>query len=130
MALGIGIAYVFGMVAPLYLASAFIHRRNLLEKPLFRRQLTTIFWGKKTIPITFNNLIAFLIFSVTGIVMGILALTGQLGMDANNMQITQSIQNIALWITQKTQNLPLLNLLFILTSLFILYRFKQILDEE
>jgi len=45
MALGIGIAYVFGMVAPLYLASAFIHRRNLLEKPLFRRQLTTYLLG-------------------------------------------------------------------------------------
>ena len=130
MALGIGIAYVFGMVAPLYLASLFIHKRNILEKPIFKKQLGNILIGKKIVPITLNNLIAFLIFSLTGIIMGLLTITGNLSMDAQDVKITKSIQDIALSITEKTGNLSLFNLLFILISLYLLYRFKKILEEE
>src|SRR3989338_2634322 len=41
-ALGVGVAYVAGMVTPLYLASLFIHNRNILEKPFFKQQITAV----------------------------------------------------------------------------------------
>ncbi len=129
-ALGVGIAYVAGMVAPLYLASVFIHKRNILQKPIFRQVVTKFRLGRREFIISVSNLIASAIFTLTGLIMGFLTFTGRLSMDQSDAGITNSIQNIAFYITDRIGNAWLLNLAFIIVSLYLLFKLKQILNEE
>jgi cytochrome c biogenesis protein CcdA len=129
-ALGVGLSYVFGMVAPLYIASVFIEKRNILEKPIMRRQLGTITLGKRQYPIFVSNLIAASIFAVTGILTIILSSTGMLGMPTGESHIFQLIQNTATRITELSRSVPGINLAFALIGSFLLYRLiKSELDK-
>lgn len=129
-ALGVGVAYVAGMVAPLYLASVFIHKRNILQKPIFRQVVTTFRLGRRQFIISVSNIIASAIFALTGLVMGFLTLTSRLSMDQSDAGITKSIQNIAFYITDKIGNTSLLNLVFVFVSLYLLLKLRRIVREE
>src|SRR3989344_4623261 len=112
----IGAVYVLGMVAPLYVASAFIESQKLLEKPIMRRQITSLMLGGKTYPIFVSNLIAGVTFAVTGLLLLYLTLTGKLGMPEP--------AKISFELNQFTQS-PLTNLIFVIIGLYLLYKFVR-----
>lgn len=121
--LGVGASYVLGMVAPLYLASLFIEKRNILEKPLMRKKLTVLTLGKKQYPIFVTNVIAALIFFITGGLTLILASAGMLGMPTAHSPIVKAINNTALQVTELTESIPGLNLVFAIIGAYLLYKF-------
>ena len=111
-ALGVGLSYVFGMVAPLYVASMFIEKRNILERPLLRRKLGVISLGNKQYPIFVSNLIAASIFSVTGLLTIILSSAGMLGMPSGESNIIKTINNTATIVTEISSKIPGINFIF------------------
>jgi len=129
--LGVGFAYVLGMVAPLYLASLFIDQKNLLEKPIFKKQLSVINFRNKQYPIFVSNLIAAVIFAITGILTIILSSAGMLAMPTGESGITKMISQTALNITQLTDKIPGLNFIFAILITYLLYLFiKKIFNPK
>ena len=74
----VGFFYVLGMVTPLYLASLFIDKRNLLEKPLFRKPVREVTIGNQIRAITVSNLVSFIMFVSLGLLTIFLSLAGKL----------------------------------------------------
>lgn len=120
--LGVGVSYVLGMVAPLYIASAFIEKRNILEKPLMRKKLTVFTLGKRKYPIFISNVIAALIFFITGGLTLILSSAGMLAMPTGDSPFVKAINNTALEITELTKSVPGLNFIFAVGGVYLLYR--------
>lgn len=110
-ALAIGAMYVLGMVTPLLLISIFLSgkmpKASVLKKHLFEINLLG-----KNYSIILNNLIAALIFFVTGWLILILSLSGRLSM-GNLDSFTKVIQNTAGAITNVLGNNFLLNFIFV-----------------
>ena len=75
-AVGVGAVYVLGMVTPLYLASLFLHKGNILKNPFLKRKVTQVSIGEKTYPIFVSNIIGGLIFLFAGIFALILTFYG------------------------------------------------------
>lgn len=123
--LGVGASYVLGMVTPLYIASLFIDKRNILEKPFMRKKITVLSLGKKHYPIFVTNVIAAVIFFITGGVTLILASAGMLGMPTGNSPIVKAINATALNVTEITKSVPGLNFVFVLIAGYLLYRFLK-----
>ena len=121
LALGVGGAYVLGMVTPLYLSAVFIDRFNLLSKPWLKTKITQINLDDKIYPIFASNLIAFAIFFLAGLAMMILTLQGRLGMTASQAILSQMINNLAFKITAVTGN-PWLNLTFAVVVVYLIYQ--------
>ncbi len=109
----VGAVYVLGMVTPLYLASLLIDQHKLLEKPIMKRQLTSLILAGKTYPIFVSNVIAGVTFAITGTVMLYLTLTGRLGMP--------DPAKVNLQLNSWTQN-PWFNVVFGLIGLYLLYK--------
>jgi len=124
-ALGVGMAYVLGMVTPLYLASAFIHQRNILEKPIFRQRLMVLNLGGRQYPIFVANVVGTAIFLVTGSLMVVLTYTGKLAMPTADSPATRLINNTAMKVTELTGNFPIINVIFLLAALYLLYKFLK-----
>lgn len=122
-ALLVGFFYVLGMVTPLYLASLFIHKRNILEKPIFRRAIREVSFLGKAHMVTVSNLISFGIFTGMGILLIFLTLSGRLSMKGTEEGFTKAIQGTALSITSFVQNIPGLDILFSVVATYLLYRF-------
>jgi len=120
--LGVGISYVFGMVAPLYIASLFIDKNNFLANPVLRKKLATITLFKKDYPIFVSNLIAAAIFTIAGALTIILNSAGLLTMPKVEGGMTDKIQQTALNITQLTDKIPGLNLIFALIAAYIVIK--------
>jgi len=117
----VGFFYVLGMVTPLYLASLFIDKRNLLEKPLFRKS----FHG---IPV--SNLVSFVMFAGIGLLTIFLALSGKLAMSPDKQGITQTIQATAVNVSFWVKKIPGLDLLFLLAALWLLFKFFRYLRQN
>ncbi len=115
LALLVGFFYVLGMVAPLYLASYFIDRGNILAHPIFRRPL----WGR----LTLSNLVSFIMFTSLGFLLIFLSLTGRLSMRGAEEATARSIQNTALAFTKITNQIPGLDIVFTLLAALLLYKF-------
>jgi len=122
-ALLVGFFYVLGMVTPLYLASLFIHKRNILEKPIFRKAVREVTFLGKVHMITVSNLISFGIFTGMGILLIFLTLSGKLSMKGTEEGVTKAIQGTALSITSFVQNIPGLDIIFTVVAAYLLYRF-------
>ncbi len=125
MSLAVGLAYVFGMVSPLYLASVLIDKKNLFAKPWLKKKVTLLHLGAKTYPIFISNLIAFAIFFITGWLLILLTLAGKLSMPDRNSGTTQLIQTVAMQISQITNQIPFINLLFIISLVLLILRFRK-----
>lgn len=115
LALLVGFFYVLGMVTPLYLASYFIDRGNILNKPIFRRPI----WGR----ITLSSLVSFILFTGLGFLLIFLSLTGRLSMSGAEQTTARSIQNAALSFTKLTAQIPGLDIIFTLIAAYLLYKF-------
>lgn len=120
--IAVGFFYVLGMVTPLYLASLFIDKRNLLEKPIFRKPIREINFLGHTNMVTVSNLVSFIMFAGLGIVIIFLTLTGDLSMEQSEEDITVFIQDVALKVTNLIGNAPIIDLLFVIGAFYLLYR--------
>lgn len=105
-AVSIGFVYVLGMVAPLYLASLFIQKRNILERPILKKTVTTLRFLNKEFVISVNNLFSAAIFFFAGTAMIGLTLAGKLGMSAENDAAGKSIASFATKATLTLNQIP------------------------
>ena len=126
----VGFFYVLGMVTPLYLASLFIDKRNILEKPIFRQPFREITFLGKTHMITVSNLISFIMFAGMGVLIIFLALSGKLAMNRSEESVTQMIQSVAVSVTSFVQRIPGLDIIFTLIALWLLYKFIKHLGQD
>src|SRR3990167_9061421 len=127
----VGFFYVLGMVTPLYLASLFIDKRNLLERPIFRRPFREIAFLGKTHMITVSNLISFIMFTGMGVLIIFLALSGKLAMNRSEESVMQMIQSVAVSVTSFVQRIPGLDIIFTLIAGLLLYTFiKYIISKN
>lgn len=128
--LGVGASYVLGMVTPLYVASLFIHKRNILNKPILKKKIQEVKLFGKVYPIFVSNIVAAFIFSVTGILMLWLTSVGKLGMSNAEASIAKSINNVAVNVTQYVNDIPGLDIFFAIFGVLLLYKFvKKVLSE-
>jgi cytochrome c-type biogenesis protein len=123
LSLGVGVAYVLGMVTPLYLASLLIERGNILERPWLKKQLTTVRLGEKAYPVYSSNIVAAVVFVGTGLLMLSLTFAGKLGMQSDESEVVALIQTVAEKVTALTQSIPLINVIFGLALIGGLYWF-------
>ena len=106
---GVGLAYVLGMVFPLYIASWFLDRGNFLAKPLWRKKLGEIRLAGKIYIVFLANVVGGAIFAGLGLVTIFLALTGKLGMPEADERIGQ----VAEWLGRVTGGIPVVNVVFV-----------------
>ncbi len=122
-ALAVGGSYVLGMITPLFLISLFLTNKmpkfTLLRRPFFEIRI----WGKDY-PILLGNLIAAVIFLITGITSLILLSIGKLSNE--NMEVfTKTIQNAGGYVNQLFGNSPILNfgfVIFIILFIFLIVK--------
>ena len=119
----VGFFYVLGMVTPLYLASLFIDKRNILEKPILRKSFREVIFMGKAHMITVSNLVSFVMFVGIGLFTIFLSLAGKLAMERSEEGVTDMIQSVALSVSAFVQKIPGLDLLFVAVALFLLYKF-------
>ena len=123
--LGVGMAYVLGMVTPLYLASLWIHKKNILQAPVLKKVIGQVKIGQKDYYIFVSNVVAALIFGVTGVLMLWLTSIGKLGMTVAESQVTKSINNIAFSISKTVNGAPGLDLVFTAVGMYLVYKFVK-----
>ncbi|MCL4354818.1 hypothetical protein M1349_05145 [Patescibacteria group bacterium] len=118
-ALAIGGMYVLGMVMPLLFIAAFLSGKvsgfTILRKPVGSFK----FLGKDRVIIV-SNLIASLIFAITGVLIIFLNSTGRLGMGDVN-QFTKTITNASAYVNQYVGGNIFLNLGFVGLIALIFY---------
>src|SRR3989344_3493973 len=119
----VGFFYVLGMVTPLYLASLFIDKRNILEKPILRKSFREVIFMGKAHMITVSNVVSFIMFTGMGVLIIFLSLAGKLAMERSEEGVTDMIQSVALAVSAFVQKIPGLDLLFVAVALFLLYKF-------
>jgi cytochrome c-type biogenesis protein len=126
----VGFFYVLGMVTPLYLASLFIDKKNFLDNPVFRKPFREVVLLGKIHTITVSNLVSFVMFVGIGLLTIFLSLSGKLGMNRSEESVTQTIQNITVSITSFVQQIPGLDLVFVLITFWLLYKFLRYISGE
>lgn len=123
--LGVGAFYVLGMVTPLYIASLFVHKKNILKNPILKKVVTTIKIGKTTYPIFVSNIIASIIFGTTGAIMLWLTSAGKLGMTVAEAQITKRINDVAFKASEIFNAIPGIDIIFAIIGLYLFYKFTK-----
>ncbi|PIR58968.1 MAG: hypothetical protein COU69_02830 [Candidatus Pacebacteria bacterium CG10_big_fil_rev_8_21_14_0_10_56_10] len=126
----VGFFYVLGMVTPLYLASLFIDQRNLLERPVFKREFREVTLLGKTHLITVSNLISFVTFTGMGALIIFLALSGKLAMNSSEEGVIQMVQTVAVSVTSVAQQIPGLDVVFGVIAFWSLYRFLKYINRQ
>lgn len=113
-AMAIGAMYVFGMVLPLLVIAAFFSGKVAALSVL----------RKKVGRFIVSNLIAALIFLLTGSIMLVLTLQGKLAM-GNIEGFTKTIQDTAMVVDRWVGASSILNVLFALFVIFVVYRIAK-----
>ncbi|MCL5784919.1 MAG: hypothetical protein M1142_06235 [Patescibacteria group bacterium] len=122
-ALAIGATYVLGMVTPLLLISVFLSGKMPAASKLRKELATLSLFGRKYHIIT-SNLIAALIFFITGWITLALTLSGRLTM-GNDDGFTKTIQNVGNFVNGYVGSNFLLNILFALGVVYFFYRISK-----
>lgn len=118
-ALAIGGMYVLGMVMPLLFISVFLSGK--MTKFMFlRKQVFSFHFLGRTRTVIVSNLIASLIFLFTGLFILYLKLLGRLGME-DTKGFTEVITNASMYVNQFVGGSLIVNLLFVLVLIFVLY---------
>lgn len=122
-ALAIGGMYVIGMVTPLLFISLFLQGRIskfiVLRKPVMK----FMFLGKERV-ITMSNFIAGWIFLLTGSFILFMNAAGKLGMGGTD-GFTKMIQNASYTVNQFVGGNILLNLVFVIVLILVLYKIAK-----
>lgn len=122
-ALGIGAMYVLGMVTPLLLISLFLSGK-MPAVAFLRKNLATINLLGQKFDIMTSNVIAALIFFIAGWLTLILALSGKLTMTDNDV-FTKTIQGVASSVNGYVGGSLLVNIVFALVVIFLLYKISK-----
>lgn len=101
-AAGVGLAYTFGIVFPLFFLSVFLEKGYWKYGMKFQQK--TIRFGALTVALP--NFISFLIFAVTGLVFLILAMTNQIQMGESAIQFGISFKSGINAITKPLRVIP------------------------
>ncbi len=124
----IGIMYVLGMITPLLIISLFLSNRVnkliVLKKKIFDFKV----FGKK-FTVILSNLIAALIFFLTGLTTLIFTATGNLSMEKTR-DFTRIIEDAGGIVNQYIGNNLLLNFAFLLIVILIIYRIIRKTQNE
>ena len=126
-ALSVGLVYVLGMVAPLYLAALFIERGNFLANPVFRKKLFTIKLGDRFYPVLLTNLLAAAMFLGVGSITLVLVFTGKLAMPIGPSPIVNSV---AWAVTKWTERWPIVNIVFGFGIIYLVYRIFKLTKKQ
>jgi len=126
----VGFFYVLGMVTPLYLASLFIDKRNVLSKPVFRKPIREVDFLGQTHMITVSNLVSFVMFTGIGLLTIFLSLSGKLAMERSEESVTQMIQNVALNVTSLVRSVYGLDAIFFIVAMVLLYKFLKYIFKK
>lgn len=119
-ALGVGAAYVLGMVTPLYLAAAVVHKKNILENPWLKKKITTLSLFGKDFHIFISNVVASSIFFLTGILTLILLTMGKLSMPSGEESFVKELNQIAMSVTVFTDKIPGIDIIFVVIAIWLL----------
>lgn len=124
------LAYVFGMVAPLFVLSAFLDRTRATERLMKLRRPVTLFGGR-TLPVA--DVVSGALFLLMGALTIVLTLTGrlmfrsdyQIDMNIWMAKLTAAVQNV-------TRTLPesVWATLFLLLLLALIFRARSIMKRE
>lgn len=128
--LGIGLAYVLGMVFPMYIGSYFIDKRNLLDQPALKKVLFTVYFGIKSFPILMTNLIGAIIFLVMGGITLGLAFSGGLGMPESDSGFVGFITAMANRATTLSQTIPGLDFIFAILMIVTIIKFISFAQKK
>lgn len=101
-AAGVGLAYTFGIVFPLFLLAIFLEKGYW--KWGMKLQQKTLRFGNLTVTLT--NFISFLIFTITGLVFLILAMANQTQMGESAIQFGITLRSWINTITKPLQAIP------------------------
>lgn len=116
-ALLIGFVYVLGMVTPLYIGAYFLDSKEVLGVSFFKKKLGEVRLLSKTYPIITGNVISFLIFTLTGLLVVYLTLATDFSMAEMAGGFSESINSVTL----KLNSIPGSNIIFtFLITLFLL----------
>ena len=126
----VGFFYVLGMVTPLYLASLFIDKRNILESPILRKPFREVSFMGKVHMITVSNLVSFVMFVGIGLLTIFLSLSGKLAMERSEEGVTDMIQSVALFVTSVVQRIPGLDIVFVMVAIWLLYKFIRYMGKK
>jgi len=122
-ALLIGGMYVFGMVMPLLLISVFLSGK-LPKLSVLRKPVSVIkIFGKEYV-LFLSNVIASIIFFITGFFILLLTSTGRLSM-AQSENFAKFIQNTGEFVNQYIGGNLVVNVIFLAIVLFILYKLAK-----
>ena len=119
IAAGVGLAYTFGIVFPLFLLSLLFEKG--IQKRMVSLRTKTLKLGDYQFPI--SNFISFLIFTTTGIIFLILALTDRLQMNEQAINLSIKFKAWVDAITMPIRNIPYSEPLFaiLLLGIFIYF---------
>ncbi|MEK7605828.1 MAG: cytochrome c biogenesis protein CcdA [Patescibacteria group bacterium] len=122
-ALAIGGMYVLGMVMPLLFIAVFLSGKMTKFMFLRKKVFSFQFLGKERTVIV-SNLIASIIFFLTGILIIYLKSIGRLGME-DTEGFTKMITNASGYVNQFAGGNMLLNLIFVAALIFVLYKIAK-----
>lgn len=122
-ALAIGGMYVLGMVMPLLFIAVFLSGKMTKFMFLRKEVVSFQFLGKERTVIV-SNLIASIIFFFTGVLILYLKSIGRLGME-DTEGFTKIITNASGYVNQFVGENLILNLIFIMVLIFVLYKIAK-----
>jgi cytochrome c-type biogenesis protein len=120
-ALLIGFVYVLGMVAPLYVGAYFLDTKKVLGSNFFKKHIGEVKLFTKSYHILMGNLLSFIIFTLTGILVIYLALATDFTMPGMTDGFATWINNVVLVVN----NIPFIEYLFgalVFIFMFIILR--------
>lgn len=116
----IGGTYVLGMIIPLLLISAFLEGK-MPKVAILRKNLGQISFFGKIYYLIGSNVIAAVIFFITGILTIVLTMTGKLTM-GNTYAFTRMIQNAGNFVNESLGNSVFINIIFAIVIIYTIYQ--------
>lgn len=121
----VGLMYVLGMVAPLFIISLFLSGR-IDRLSVLKKSVLKFFLFGKAYGVTLSNLIASAIFFVSGFITLYLATTGRLTME-NTENFSRMILNAGGSVNDLVGNNLFINFVFLAVVIFVIYKiFKKV----
>lgn len=127
-AAGVGLAYTFGIVFPLFVLSLFIEK-ELWKWTMKLRQKVLTFGNFKVV---LSNFISFLIFTTTGVLFLFFAMTNRLQMNEGTIDFAIKLKFWLDILTKPIKNIPYSEFIFGILLLGILFYFirKALYDDR
>ncbi len=121
LSLGVGFAYVLGMVTPLYLAAMFLDKGKLLEKPILKKRLGVLSLFGKQYVIMVSNVVAAGVFGVVGLAMIYLTLNGSLAA-RNEEEFIKWMTQLVFKLSDLVGRIPFVDLVGVIVGGYLFYR--------